>query len=76
MAWDGNYIWAMDVSPNSQYSLLKLDTTGTIVSIFPAEYSCWGGGIAWADSNIYYGVNTCSVPESRKSSMIFKVNPK
>jgi hypothetical protein len=74
MAWDGKYLWVSDMYYHD-FKLFKLSTTGQIMQYIPAIYSCYWGGIAWDGTYLYYGVNTCGVPESRRTSMIFKVNP-
>jgi len=75
MAWDGANLWVMDGYPLHQVSLIKMSPDGKIVDLIPAVYSCYWAGIAWDGSNLYYGVNTCGVPESRPASMIYKANP-
>ena len=77
MAWDGSSLWVTGVDfslPPPQSCLKKLSTKGQILGYYQSDYSCYWDGIAWDGTYLYYGTNTCSVYESRQTSMIFKAS--
>ena len=77
IAWDGSGLWALEATFNHypNISLIKYSPEGVVVRDIPAVYSCYWAGIAWDGTYIYYGINICSVPESKDKSMIYKTDP-
>ncbi|HXF90506.1 MAG TPA: hypothetical protein VNJ29_01095, partial [Candidatus Nitrosotenuis sp.] len=75
MAWDGSSIWLKGSYQSFGSSLIKITRTGQVETFFNSVYSCYWGGIAWDGTNLYYGINTCGVSDSREKSMIYKFIP-
>jgi len=81
LAWDGKGIWVTSSYPYNPYvdtyktSLVRLSTSGSILSYILATYTCYWAGIAWDGRNLYYGTNVCFASDSGQRSMIYKVNP-